>query len=206
MKHQELLNVLCSILVVLLLAACGGACTVPSESAVSATTPDPPTDTPVVPPTDTPVPPTDTPVPPTATPVPPTDTPVPSTDTPVPPTPVPPTETSAAAFTLATSAKEILGTWQLGSYTIRFDDDGTCSQMGPYTSDDRPYAINKFSFDGPRMSLKEISVSPFLASCGSKVGVYEVRLLESGTIQIVAINDKCTDRAGDVEGEYEPVH
>ena len=192
MKHQELLNVFCSIFVVLLLAACGGVSIAPSESAASAGTPAPPADTPV-PPTATPVPPTDTPVPPTDTPVPPT------------PTPVPPTETSAAAFTLASSAEEIVGTWQLGSYTIRFDDDGTCSQMGPYTSDDRPYAINEFSFDGTRMSLKEISVVPFIASCGSKVGVYEVRLLESGTIQIVAINDKCTDRAGDVEGEYEPV-
>jgi len=116
--------------------------------------------------------------------------------TPIPPTPI--------AFKLATSAEEILGTWQLGSYTIRFDDDGTCSQMGPYTSDDRPYAINEFSFDGARMSLKEISVSN-VSSCGREVGIYEVRLLGSGTIQIVAINDKCADRAGDVAGEYESV-
>jgi hypothetical protein len=118
---------------------------------------------------------------------------------------VPPTETPRAEFTLATSAEEILGTWQKGSYTIRFDDNGKCSQMGPYRADGYPYAVNEFSFDGPRMSLKEISLYHALASCGSKVGVFEVRLLESGTIQIVAINDKCADRAGDVAGEYESV-
>jgi hypothetical protein len=77
--------------------------------------------------------------------------------------------------------------------------------MGPYRADGYPYAVNEFSFDGTRMSLKEISRYHALASCGSKVGVYEVRLLESGAIQIVAVDDKCTARADDVEGVYEPV-
>jgi hypothetical protein len=86
MKHQRPSYVLYSIFVALLLAACRGASTAPLESAVSAATPAPPTDTPV-PPTATPVPPTDTPVPPTATSVPSTPTPVPPTDTPVPTTP-----------------------------------------------------------------------------------------------------------------------
>jgi hypothetical protein len=66
MKQQRLSNVLCSIFVVLLLAACGGACAALSESAVSAVTPAPPIDTPV-PLMDTPVPATATPVPVTAT-------------------------------------------------------------------------------------------------------------------------------------------
>jgi hypothetical protein len=88
--------------------------------------------------------------------------------------------------------EEILGTWQQGGYTIRFDDNGKCSQMGPYRADGYPYAVNEFSFDGTRMSLKEISVSN-VSSCGRAVGVYEVRLLESGAIQIVAVDDKCAD-------------
>jgi hypothetical protein len=133
-----------------------------------------------------------------------TPTPVPPTDTPVPPTPVPPTEMPSAAFKLATSAEEILGTWQVGAHALRFDEDGTCSHLGPYTRDDRPYAISEFTFDGTRMSLKQISVSN-VDSCGSEVGTYEVRLLESGYMQIVAVNDKCADRAGDVAGVYESV-
>lgn len=183
--------------IMLFLAGCAAPPAIPVSEAPAAI----PADT-AVPPTDTPVPPTDTPVPPTATPVPPTDTPVPPTDTPVPPTPVPPTETPGAEFTLATSTEEILGTWQQGSWTIRFDADGKCSQMGPYRADGQPYAVSEFSLDGTRMSLKEISLYPFLPSCGSKVGTYEVWLLENGTIQIVAVDDKCADRAGDVAGEY----
>jgi hypothetical protein len=101
--------------------------------------------------------------------------------------------------------EEILGTWQQGGYTIRFDDNGKCSQKGPYRADGHPYAVSEFSFDGAGMSLKEISLYPDLPSCGSRVGVYEVRLLESGTIEIVAVNDKCAVRAGDIEGVYESV-
>jgi len=54
------------------------------------------------------------------------------------------------------------------------------------------------------MSIEEISVSG-VPTCGSKIGVYGVRLLEGGRIQIVVINDKCSDRAGDISREYEPV-
>ena len=133
---------------------------------------------------------------PAAIPVSVTPTPVPPTATPIPPTPI--------AFKLATSAEEILGTWQVGDHALRFDEDGTCSHLGPYTRGDRPYAISEFTFDGTRMSLKEISVSN-VSSCGREVGTYEVRLLESGYIQFVAVNDKCASRAGDVTGVYESV-
>ena len=87
------------ILIVLMLAGCGGAQAEPTP------TPVPPTATPI-PPTPTPVPPTPTPVPPTATPIPPTPTPVPPTPTPIPPTDTPTAVPPTAAAT-ATSADGI---------------------------------------------------------------------------------------------------
>ncbi len=54
------------------------------------------------------------------------------------------------------------------------------------------------------MVMTEVSVSG-VPSCGKKSGSYEIRLLESGNIRIVAIKDQCAPRAGDLEGEYEPV-
>jgi hypothetical protein len=54
------------------------------------------------------------------------------------------------------------------------------------------------------MVITEVSVSG-VPTCRKKIGSYEIRLLESGNIQIVAIKDQCPPRAGDVAGEYEPV-
>jgi len=50
---------------------------------------------------------------PVATPVPPTPTAMPPTAT---PTPIPPTPTPTPVFTLATSAEEVVGTWQAASW------------------------------------------------------------------------------------------
>ena len=132
--------------------------------------------------------------------------PVEPTATPIPPTatPVPPTATPTQAFTLATSAEEILGTW-VAVDCIRFDRDGTFRQA--YTLeklDSDPYAINSYQFEGTKMVITEVSVSG-VPPCGKKVGSYEIRLLESGNIRIVAIEDRCRPRAGDIAGEYEPV-
>lgn len=55
-----------------------------------------------------------------------------------------------------------------------------------------------------RMSIEEISVSG-VPTCGSKIGVYEVRLLEGGKIRIVVTKDACSARADDISREYEPV-
>jgi hypothetical protein len=54
------------------------------------------------------------------------------------------------------------------------------------------------------MVTTEVSGSG-VASCGESIGSYEIQLLESDNIRIVAIKDQCTHRAGSVAGEYEPV-
>lgn len=121
------------------------------------------------------------------------------------PTPEPPTATPTQAFTLATSADEIVGTWHLGGYYLRFDSDGTFRQAHALDKlDDQSYAISSYQFEGSEMTITEVSVSG-VPSCGNKNGRYEIQLLESGNIRIVAIKDPCTPRAGEIAGEYEPV-
>ncbi|MFC2046247.1 hypothetical protein ACFLTC_01840 [Chloroflexota bacterium] len=110
-------------------------------------------------------------------------------------------------FTLATSAEEIVGTWQagFGRYRIRFDEDETFRQARELDElDSKPYAINSYQFDGTKMVAKDIRVSG-VPSCGKKIGSYEIRLLESGNIWIVAIEDSCEARANDIAREYGPV-
>ena len=133
---------------------------------------------------------------------------VPLTSTPNPPTATPtlkpPTATPTRAYTLATSAEEIVGTW-LASYYLRFDKDGTFRQAQTLEELDRqPYAISSYQFEGTKMVITEVSVLG-VPTCGKKIGSYEVRLFESGNIRIVVIKDQCAPRAGDIAGEYEPV-
>jgi hypothetical protein len=120
---------------------------------------------------------------------------------------MPPTATPSQVFTLATSAEEIVGTWQwhLGTRYIRFDEDGTLREADALDKlDSQPFAINSYQFEGTKMVTKEVSVSG-VPSCGEKIGSYEIRLLESGNIRIVVLEDQCTHRAGFVAAEYEPV-
>lgn len=161
----------------------------------------------------TPLPATSTPVPPTATAVPPTDTHTPmpptATATTVPPTTTPtaepPTAVPTQAFTQVTSAEEILGTWFVGTYFIRFDEDGTFRQAHALeVLDSQPYAICSYDFEGTKMVTQEISVSG-VPSCGNQTGSYELRLMENGNLQILVIEDRCTGRALDTAGEYRPV-
>jgi len=156
----------------------------------------------------TPIPPTNThmPIPPTATssPIPPTDSP-----SPIPPTftstSEPPTKVPTHVFTLVSSIDEILGTWSAGNYYIRFDSDGTFRQAHALDDlDSLPYAVTSYQFEGSEMVITEVSVSG-VPSCGSKIGRYEIRLLENGSIQIVTIKDQCPPRAGDIARTYKPV-
>jgi len=188
MKSLFLLSVI-TILSLTIVTACQSQ--LPTEMSVPPTKPPEPTSTELALTT------TPTEMPPTATP-----TPIPPTST---PTEMPPTATSTQAFMLATSAEEIVGTWFAGSYHIRFDKDGTFRQAYALDKlDSQPYAISSYQFEGTKMVITEISVSG-VPSCGKKIGSYEIRLLESDNIQIVAIKDQCPPRAGDVAGEYEPV-
>ena len=141
---------------------------------------------------------------PTPTPLPPT-----ATLTPVLParTSEPPTATPTQAFTLATSAEEIVGTWHktTGAGYIRFYEDGAFHQARALDNlDSKPFAICEFRFEGTQMLIKEISVSG-VPPCGDAIGIYEVRLLEGGKLQIVSIEDKCSPRRGDTATVYEPV-
>ena len=136
-----------------------------------------------------------------------------ATFTPVPPTatitPIPPTATytltPTQAIPLVKSADEVIGTWYVGNFFIRFDSDGTFRQANSQEAlDSQPYAISSYEFDGTQMVITEISVSG-VPSCGKKVGNYEIKLLENGSIRIVAIKDQCPPRAGDIGGEYAPL-
>jgi sugar lactone lactonase YvrE len=105
------------VLVVLILAGCGGAQTEPTATLV------PPTATPI-PPTYTPVPPTYTPIPPTDTPIPPTDTPIPLTDTPIPPT---------LDTALVTGDQILIEHHNLFPEGIEYDADGKRFLLGSFT-------------------------------------------------------------------------
>ena len=170
-------------LVVLLLAACGGA---PAELAATPT-PVPPTATPTrVSPTATP-----TRVPPTAT-----------------ATAALPTATPTQAFTLATSLEEIAGTtWRktAGAGYIRFYEDGTFHQARALDAlDDSPFSICRFWFEGTQMFHTELSVSG-VPSCGDTIAICEVRLLEGDRLKIVSIEDSCGPRRRDTATMYEAV-
>ena len=116
-----------------------------------------------------------------------------------------PTSVPAETFTLATSIQDIVGTWHVANTKyLRFYEDGTAHQARSQEAlDDQPYAINEVSFEGTRMSLKEIAVSG-VGSCGDAVGIYEVQLLSSGKIKLVRIEDSCSGRAGDITLVYDP--
>jgi hypothetical protein len=87
----------------------------------------------------------------------------------------------------------------------QFERDETFRQAHALDKlDSQPYAINSYHFEGTKMVMTEVSVSG-VPSCGKKSGSYEIRLLESGNIRIVAIKDQCPPRAGDLDGEYELV-
>ena len=148
--------------------------------------------------------PTDAPPEPTATQVEPTATPVPPTTTPT-ARPLTATPTTTQVFTLVTSAEEIIGTWYSGMYYIRFDRDETFRQARALDKlDNQPYSISSYQFEETRMVIAEVSVSG-VPPCGKEIGSYEIRLVDSGNIQIVSIKDRCTHRAGDIARVYEPV-
>lgn len=164
-----------SILFLVLLAACQAGAPAPSY------TPEP-TDTKVIPPTAT-----FTPMPLTAT-----------------SSKAPPSATPTSKIKLATSAEDVLGLWHRGSLFIRFDEDGTFRQAHSQEALDTPFAISSYQFEGTTLNIMEVSVSG-VRSCGTKVGIYEIQLLETGNIKIVTIKEQCSPRAGDTTGEYEPI-
>ena len=106
-------------------------------------------------------------------------TPVPSVTT---PTSTPPTTTTAPL--LATSAKDIVGTWvgiSADKLYQRFNSDGTCQTA---TSLDnlatKPGVESTFRFERTHFILTEVAATG-LPSCSSNPGTYEIQLLTTGT-------------------------
>jgi ketosteroid isomerase-like protein len=114
-----------------------------------------------------------------------------------------------ATFTLADSADDIVGTWRnpgLNS-AFRFNADGTyryATRLG--NLDDEPNVKGTFRFEGTKLLLEEAEVVG-VGGCEDVPGIpsYEVRLLESGNIQLGAVEDGCVRRSGALSLEYEPV-
>ncbi len=182
LKYQRILSGM--MIAVSLLAAC-------APAVVDAPTIIPPTAT-LVPPTLTAVPSTATPPPPTATPPLPTATAVPPTNTPA-PTPM-----------LASSAKDIVGTWLgLGTDGLyqRFNQDGTCQTGLAQGSVDVECT---WRFDGTRLVMTEVKAIG-LPPCSSKTGTYEVQLLPNGNIKFVRISDSCAPRARSTAQEHKRI-
>jgi len=106
---------------------------------------------------------------------------------------------------VATSAEQVVGTWHVGTNFLHFDKDGTVREaVGRDARDARPYAIHTFRFEAGVMLLAEIAVSG-VPSCGDAAGRYEVRLLAGGRLEIVLLEDPCSDRARNVTRVYEHV-
>jgi hypothetical protein len=105
-----------------------------------------------------------------------------------------------------TDLQPILGRWMLtDSIFVRFDEDGTFrGAHRPDELDSGPYHIHRIEFEDGRLQIAEVRVVG-VPSCGSKVGRYEARLLDSGNLQLVLIQDACAPRAGDTAGVYAPL-
>jgi hypothetical protein len=100
----------------------------------------------------------------------------------------------------------MVGTWQSRrTYFLGFYENGTFHQAHALDKlDSAPYAISRFWFEGTQMLMEEISVSG-VPSCGDRIGIYEIRLLEDGEMHIATIEDGCSGRAGDTAGRYEAI-
>jgi hypothetical protein len=122
------------------------------------------------------------------------------------PTPPPATATPTPVFTLARSSQEIAGTYQktIGAGCIRFHEDGTFRQARRLDDlEDSPFASCEFHFEGTQMHVGECKV--FGVPPCNVDAVYEVRLLEVGGIEIVAIEDECEPRRLDTATVYDGV-
>jgi len=122
-------------------------------------------------------------------------------------TPLPPTATAPGPYSVITDIEQVLGTWKFSDADFtRFYPDDTYHDAYSLTElDNAPYAVNRIEFKDGYVLAREVSVSG-VPPCGGTVGVYELRLLQSGKLQIVVIKDLCGPRAGDTQGLYEPIH
>jgi hypothetical protein len=121
-------------------------------------------------------------------------------------TPLAPTATAPEPYVIVTELQQVIGTWKFSdSDFTRFYENGTYHDAYTLAQlDTDPYAVNKIEFDDGHLVAREVSVSG-VPPCGGKVGIYELRLLQSGKLQIVVVKDTCGPRAGDTQGIYEHI-
>ena len=103
---------------------------------------------------------------------------------------------------LATSAEEIVGTWQKvrgSEWYMQFFEDGTLhGSHNTFLLDDRANFKAEFRFEGAQLIMEEI----LYPACEEiPTAIYEVHLLETGNLQFVAIEDECAGRRGHLEGQ-----
>ena len=140
----------------------------------------------------------------------PSDTPrasdLPPTSAPPTPSLPPPSATAPEPYIVITDPSAIIGTWKTSLPDfVRFYADGTYYEAN-YVGDleTAPFAIGSYEFSDGFLLIRETEVHG-VPSCGGKVGRYELRLLDSGRLQVVVLKDACGPRAGDTIGIYERV-
>ncbi len=118
------------------------------------------------------------------------------------------TETPAPGPKLASSAEDIVGTWQstASSVEVQINEDGTIHAQSSSTGE-----INEleFRFEGTRFFQKN-SRGLGCTLEGHETGIYDVELFENGNLKYIVIEDECLTRVNYLAGriievEWEPV-
>ena len=117
---------------------------------------------------------------------------------------------------LATSAEDIVGTWQQVGGTpryLQFFEDGTLHVADSlFLLDDQPFVEVEFRFEGTQLIMEETFPLTFCQE--NPTSIFEVHLLENGNLQFVAVEDKCGGASAALVGvsavveitrEWEPV-
>jgi hypothetical protein len=107
-----------------------------------------------------------------------------------------------------TSEEDIVGTWHSRAKEVYlcFYGEGTMHQASSLDRlEGQPSAVNAIEFEGTRMFVKTVSVSGVIPCEDDEVGVYEVRLLPDGKLQIKIVEETCRARANHTALTYEPV-
>jgi len=121
---------------------------------------------------------------------------------------------AASGPKLASSAEDIPGTWKnnINSWEIQFYEDGTWRRE---LVDDHAHDGAEFRFEGTRLILKTEQGGPCPRGF-AETGIYEVELLENGSLMFTVIEDECAERVAFftgalaegiliIEAEWEPV-
>ena len=118
-----------------------------------------------------------------------------------------------------TEAKDILGTWEgvdsegYSVWHVKFREDGTARYSDNMASLEDVGGINiaawteEFWFDDGLYHGRIIkqTYSGLSEVCKTAIGVYEVHLLEDGSLAPTVVEDECQIRVDDYPDRYEPV-